>query len=242
MQHLNYHTKITFTQTSTVGLASSTLICMAEADKINLLRDFLNQEFVQRICGHPLAATLLCSILFSIEVEEKQASIKSQVRAVEVRTGHHAWKSRKEPPALGDLIALTARMSGCDTKIASGLRKQKMLAEMINFVEERADMLQSDHNDLRDDQAEMVKNVLENIKPLKQRATAQRIDIEFVQRRVKTQLDAVSTGCPLPRWSYSCNLPRQLYHLVAQNDALSAQEMSQDCKLLATDLSMILSA
>ena len=130
--------------------------------------------------------------MFSVEVEETQGSIKSQVRAVEVRTEHHDWKSRKEPPALGDLIALTAKMSGCDMRIGSCLRKQKMLAEMITFIEEQSAKGQFDEGDNSEDQAIMSRDVPEILKPLKRRATAQQIDTEFIQHRVRTQLDAVS--------------------------------------------------
>ena len=217
VQYLSYYPKITVTRSATVDMASSTVICIAEPEKISLLRDLLDQEFAQKICRHQVAMALLCGVLFSIETADVQVLLKSQVRAVEVRTGHHVWKSRKEAPALGDLIALAAAMSGCDTRIASCLRKQKVLVDLIKHIQEQVDLSgqegQDDHGDVQ--AVGIAREIHEVTNLLKRRAAAQEVDLDFTRRRARTQLDA-------------------LYQFVAQHDALIAQEMSQDCRLLAT--------
>jgi len=61
-------------------------------------------------------------------------SIKQSVRQVEVRTSYHDWKSRVEAPALGNLIGLAAKMSGCSTRIESCLRKQHVVDDILPWI------------------------------------------------------------------------------------------------------------
>ncbi|KAK4937917.1 hypothetical protein LTR10_021558 [Elasticomyces elasticus] len=213
LQHFSYQPKISLVWTADVKCQLTTMICSADEPKLSILEGLINQEFAQRVAGHPLAGALFSMVLFTQEIQDTQEAIKQQVRHVEVRTGHHDWKSRVEKPALGDLVALAAKMSGCETRIGSCLRKQSVLNEMIAFFEK-------DSGDIgiseKDDEIphELLALVLESVAILKRRAAAQEIDTTFIQRRVRTQIDAI-------------------YHLVQENDAWSANEMARDCKLLA---------
>ena len=189
--YFNYHPKISMSWTSNPEASYSTAICVAEGSKIKLLQDMLNEEFAQRILGHRMALALLCTALFSLETQETQEAIKGQVRQVEVRTGHHAWKSRAEPPALGDLFALAAKMSGCESRLGSCLRKQRMLAEMITFIERNCQVSGPKVQPLVGSEA-VLATILDALEPLKQRTTSQQIDSDFIQSRVKIQTDAVS--------------------------------------------------
>jgi hypothetical protein len=191
--HFSYHPKISITWASNPREMTTAMICMADQAKITLLEGLLVQEFAQRLCGHPMAVVVFGIVLFGLEIQETQEELKHQVRQVEVRTGHHDWKSRNEPPALGDLLALAAKMSGCESRVGSCLRKQSMLNEMIDFVEKQCASIELLERN-QDSQAcrDMSSLILESIEPLKHRTTAQRIDTGFLQGRISTQVDAVS--------------------------------------------------
>lgn len=189
--YFNYHPKISMSWASDPEALYSTAICVAEVSKIKLLQGMLDEKFAQQISGHRMALALLCTALFSLETQETQETIKGQVRQVEVRTGHHDWKTRAEPPALGDLIALAAKMSGCESRLGSCLRKQRVLTELVTFVQRNC-ALPGHMGQACPDSDGALASILEALEPLKQRATAQQIDSDFIQSRVKIQTDAVS--------------------------------------------------
>ena len=60
--------------------------------------------------------------------------VKKQVRKIEVRTGHHSFRSRSDRPATEDLFTLAARMSGCTLKLASATRKLGIIEQLNQFV------------------------------------------------------------------------------------------------------------
>ncbi|KAI1610168.1 hypothetical protein EDD36DRAFT_317275 [Exophiala viscosa] len=188
------------------------MICVADEPRLNILEGLINQEFAQRVAGHQLGCALFSIVLFTQDIQDIQEEMKQQVREVEVRTGHH-WKPRKETPALGDLIALAAKMSGSKTRIDSCLRKQSVLKAMISFIEKESRCTWIDDDE---DMAsyEPSGSILKSVTVVKQRVAGQEIDMTFIQRRVRTQIDAI-------------------YHLIQEDDALSAGEMARDCKLLA---------
>ncbi|KAK5079249.1 hypothetical protein LTR64_002329 [Lithohypha guttulata] len=187
------------------------VVCVAEDKKIDVLKDLLSKEFFQTICEEETMPALLCAVLLALEVEKSQDEIKKQVRQVEVRTGHHDWKSRKEGAALGDLTSLSAKMSGCSTRCGSGLRKAYVLIDVLDFVDTQlASMVSGAHDRVK----ERRRKILDMVQILRKRAKVSIGDNEFIQRRVDIQLNA-------------------LYHLVAQNDAFLGQQMASDCRLVA---------
>ncbi|KAL9622121.1 MAG: hypothetical protein Q9160_003464 [Pyrenula sp. 1 TL-2023] len=144
------------------------------------------------------------------DVEELQEMIKSQIREVEVRTGYHIWSSRRERAALGDPNSLSAKMSGCEGKIAQVLRKIEVTSELTTVIYQQLEgscsRLGSDdagHSELR-----------ACLDVIMQRAKMQRIDADFYAQRAKCQLTA-------------------LFHLIAQNDNVVGHEIASDSRLLA---------
>jgi hypothetical protein len=81
--------------------------------------------------------SLLYAIVCGREVDTATERVKKQVREVEVRTGFHMWADRTEPPAKGDLVELSAKMSGCGTRAVFSKRKLEILEHVICFVVKR---------------------------------------------------------------------------------------------------------
>lgn len=140
---------------------------------------------------------VLCAILLAQELETTQDDVKQQVRQVEVRTGHHTWKSRREGAALGDLTSLSAKVSGCSTRCGLCLRKVHLLADVIALVKTQ---LATHPPASPSTQAAASPALLSDMLDiLSQRAKISIADNEFIQRRVDIQLNAVS-WFPHPRF------------------------------------------
>lgn len=185
------HPKLFMTWSISQRLGEVNIICVAEEKKLPTIRDLLDQPFIQMIASQTTSPALICATLLSLEVERTQDDIKKHVRQVEVRTGHHNWKSRSERAALGDLTSLSAKMSGSSTRCGSCLRKQHTLTEVLVFVSSQlqSTMLRGPTTVGSTDPHSCV---LDMVKMLQKRANAQKTDNSFIQRRVDTQLNAVS--------------------------------------------------
>ena len=187
--------KISITWSQSKDSGGMTVICAADETKLQLLQDLFNQDFIQRSSNHPMIPALIVAILFSTEIDKTHEALKQEIRRVEVRTGHHAWRSRTEEPALGDLIGLAAKMSGCSTRAASCLRKQHTLSEILNSMLEHCD-----------DRSTGDEAMIDMIQTLRTRATAQQIDTEFIRHRNQIQLEAVSRPGPYAAFLYRQNI------------------------------------
>ena len=173
------HLAVTWSQCKVSGLTS--VICIAEKKKIDILQDLLSCHFIQALANLELIPALMCSILFCREIDDLLNRIKQQVRKTEVRTGHHGFMSRSEPPATGDLLRLSADMSGCISNLAVATRKLGVLRELNSFTADEAV------------NSPALKELLSNVNALQQHSVMQTLDVEFLARRAQVQRDAVST-------------------------------------------------
>lgn len=117
---------LTWSKCPTSGLTS--VICIAHPKKTDILQDLLSCQFIQDLCHLDLLPELLCSIFLRQEVDSRLSSVKQIVRQEVYRTGHHNLTCRSERPATGDLLRLSAEMSGCMANIESNIRKGWNLA------------------------------------------------------------------------------------------------------------------
>jgi len=180
------HPKIFMTWSNAQHSGELNIVCVVDEKKLPTLRDLLSEPLIQNIVSQPSSPALICAILLSLEVERMHDNIKRQVRQVEVRTGHHNWRSRSERAALGDLTSLSAKMSGSSTRCGSCLRKQHTLIEVLDFVSTQLRSTRPEH--LKESYALL----LDMVSLLQKRADAQKADNIYIQRRVDTQLNAVS--------------------------------------------------
>lgn len=207
--YLTFHPKFSMTWSRSLGTGRTTVICIAEEPKLQKVEDLLRQEFLHPLITHFMVPAVLAAIIFSVEVDNAQEAVKEELRKVEVRTGHHQWRSRAEPPALGDLVSLAAKMSGCGTRISSCIRKQHAICEIQDFIgrfckrsSKTADVSQCSSLDNS--------AVREVTATLSARTKSQQMDSSFIKHRVQTQLDAVSK--PPPYNLISClSLKTSLY-------------------------------
>lgn len=193
---VNFLPKFSMTWAINTQYSRQTIICLVEEPKRRVLEDLFRQAFIQRLCDNPALSTLITSILFSMEIDDVQERVKQDVRQVEVRTGHHDWKSRGEAPALGDMIGLAARMSGCSTRIESSLRKQRARTDFVRRIMEQCSLISQ--NSTSSALVKQIEEVQAITKVLDDWARAQLIDTEFVKARVQVQLDAVSSALTVP--------------------------------------------
>jgi hypothetical protein len=173
------HLAVTWSQCTISGLTS--VICIAEQKKIVILQDLLSCQFIQALANLELIPALMCSILCCREIDYLLNTIKQQVRQTEVRTGHHGFMSRSETPATGDLLRLSADMSGCMSNLAVITRRLGVLRELNRFTADGV----VDSPALRE--------LISNVKAIQQHSIMQRLDAEFFERRAQIQRDAVST-------------------------------------------------
>lgn len=178
VHYLSFLPKLSMTWSRDASTNRTTVICVAESGKIQALQNLLRQAFIQQLHKEAMLPALLVAILFSIEIDTTQANIAKEVRQVEVRTGHHNWKSRAENPALGDLVHLTATMSGCSGRMASCIRKQKTLRDIYDAI-------------LDDRNSNSLSQLASTLNTVKRRRRAHEIDSDFMTQRIRTQLEAV---------------------------------------------------
>ena len=207
------------------------VVVVAAREQIASFKDLLPS--ISCLVGQEMVVALLCGLMLGTEVDRAQYLIKEEVREVEVRTGFHRWAERKEQPAAGNLAALSARMSGCATKMASIARKIKMIQEVCGFIIEQlppteqpvrhADGKESDNAD-----AESTSTLIHFSRLLMKRAEMQQIDVDFFHQRVSIQLGAVRLHLQSPP-SSSCSgstqVTRYINHLVPVSLRTSSLKM-----------------
>ena len=181
---------MTWSRDAESGVVSA--ICVAAKLEMDALKSLMGCEVVQDMAACELTPALMCSVLCMESLYGYQEAVKNQVRATEVRTGHHSFRSRVEPPAFGDLLGLSARMSGCALRIGCGNRKLGVIEELNHFILDKIEQI-----NLRNDD-ERMKAVIERLKTqvdtIKKRTAMQQLDEEFLACRVQTQQDAVSVA------------------------------------------------
>ncbi|RDW66955.1 hypothetical protein BP5796_09704 [Coleophoma crateriformis] len=201
---------VTWSQCTISGLTS--VICIADQRKIVILQDLLSCKFIQALANLEPLPALMCSILCCREIDSLINTVKHTVRQVEVRTGHHTFMSRSEPPATGDLLRLSADMSGCISNLAVNTRRLGVLRELNKFIIDKAFDSQKTKN--CDKASNSLKELISNIKTIQKHSEMQKLDVEFFASRAQIQRDA-------------------LVHLIAEHELLANQELAKDTRRLA---------
>jgi hypothetical protein len=176
------HPKIAMTWAQEPDCGVTSVICVADAPKLQTMQDLLQCRFIQDLTHLEMTPGLVCAIMCSKDIDTVIEKAKANVREVEVRTGYHNWDNRSEKAAQGDLIDLSAKMSGGGGKAASSKRKLVVLEALNRFIVERCVASSVAGNE----------DLLSVVATLKQRATMQKIDVEYTQYRAQTQKEAVS--------------------------------------------------
>lgn len=213
-----YHPKLAMawscTDPGSEGPAQTHAIIFAEGEERTVLRRILGSKWTRASASHAMFPALLCSLMLAQELDSTLEEIKTAVRGVEERTGHHRFTTRRQAqPAGGELGQLSAGMSGCAAKLANGARKIKVVEALVGFIEEHA-RRQTDPEDHIPADSPNGAFSKSNIDLLRHRAQMQSVETAYVQQRVQIQIAA-------------------LFHLIAQQDNAIAFDTASATRSIA---------
>jgi len=164
-------------------------ICIADEAKIQMMRESLDCGFVQVLASHEMVVGLVGAVVMFREIDSALNAVKHKVREVEIRTGYHEWQTRRENPALGDLESLSAKMSGCEIRCATLIRKIEVLRQLTSFISQQ---LAETRSKVGHDDSGMQEQFESNLDTLIRRTNIQHLEANVFTVRTKTQLTAVS--------------------------------------------------
>ena len=144
---------------------------------------------------HPLFLALIASIMLGYLLDRDLDREMQSIAAVENRTRYHGFKYSSVGVAEGDYASLSQKMSGCAVSLAGSERIHSVLDEFlgdISFYSEKYGA--NDDPKLKSVTVEADKCV----ETLKRRLKMQKIQIDYLSRRVGVQLTAVSSATSLP--------------------------------------------
>ncbi len=177
------HPKLAVTWSRNLESKVVSVICTGDSFKLEVLQNLIERQFIQEMAHWDTLPALMCSILSSKEVDIEAGDVKRIVRQVEARTGYHEWSNIFEGPARGDLVSLSAKVTGGGSRAASNTRKLGIIADFCQFIRKRMragrDIIGLD-------------GVAPMVEIIEQRTAMQTLDLKYVQYRVQAQKEAVS--------------------------------------------------
>jgi hypothetical protein len=183
VHYLCNHPKLAVTWSRDAEIGVTSVICVADRYKLNILQDIMGLKFLLDMANYEHTPALMSALLSSKEIDIEASAVKKLVREVEVRTGYHEWTCRAEDSAPGDLIGLSARMSGCGMRTESNIRKLGVIAEFNQFIR---DHLEKGTN------IQSMKEPMALSHIIDQRNAMQTLDLKYTLSRIQTQKEAVS--------------------------------------------------
>ena len=204
-------------------------VIYAEPEERTELVGILESHWHSPLMTHAMFPAFLCAIMFIHQLDITSDGIKTEVREVELRTGHRRnTRRRQEAPASGELGQLSAKMSGCASKLASGIRKIKVVEALNDFmlanaltpsVEKSGSGNETNLSISSRKQARLLsvagREILESsVDLIKDRLRMQVVENEYMQQRVQIQIAA-------------------LFHLIAQQDNAIAFEAANATRSIA---------
>ncbi len=141
---------------------------------------------------HPLFLALVASVTLGYLLDRDLDREVKSIAAVENRTKYHGFKYSSVGVAEGGYASLSQKMSGCAVSLAGSERIHKILNEFladITFYSQRYGV-----ND-EVDSGSVNLEVGKCVETLKRRLKMQKIQIDYLSRRVEVQLTAVSIAC-----------------------------------------------
>ncbi|KAK4209115.1 hypothetical protein QBC37DRAFT_324431 [Rhypophila decipiens] len=202
------HTSTYLASTAAPAKATTNMVIFAQGEERRNLLASLKSTWSLSLITDPMFPALLSSLVLAQDLDSTLEDIKTVVRNVEARTGHHRFSTRRQTrPAAGELGSLSAEMSGCAAKLANGTRKLKVIEALNSFL--------ADHDSHR--RSGSPPPIMKSHSSLlAHRAQMQEIDITCTHQRVQIQIGA-------------------LLHLIAQQDNAIAFETANATRSIAKD-------
>ncbi|KAM7198326.1 hypothetical protein V8F33_005117 [Rhypophila sp. PSN 637] len=203
------HTPTFLVSTAAPAKPTTNMVIFAQGEERRNLLASLNSTWSLSLITDPMFPALLSSLVLAQDLDSTLEDIKTVVRHVEARTGHHRFSTRRQTrPAAGELGSLSAEMSGCAAKLANGTRKLKVIEALNSFL--------ADHDSHPGSGSPLPRTMKSHSSLLSHRAQMQEIDITCTHQRVQIQIGA-------------------LLHLIAQQDNAIAFETANATRSIAKD-------
>ena len=162
------------------------------------MQDVMSQR--QEWARHPLFLALVACVMLNSLLDRDLTREVKNIATVENRTGCRGFKYTFVGIARGDYATLSQRMSGCAVLLSGLDRICKVLNEFLGDLSSYSQRYGvSDIHGLRDVNSEVEKC----IESLQRRLKMQKIQIDYLSRRVEVQLTAVSNALVIlhiPAW------------------------------------------
>ena len=168
-------------------------VCWATEWISETMEDVMSQQ--KGWARHPLFLALVASVMLAYLLDRDLAREAMSIAAVENRTKYHGFKHTSVGIAKGNYASLSQRMSGCAVLMAGLERIHKVLNEFLGDISSR-----SQRCGINDDPrlGSVSMEVDECVETLKRRLKMQKIQIDYLSRRVDVQLTAVSNAPLIP--------------------------------------------
>lgn len=208
-------------------------VCWADDWISKAMQDIMSHQ--KGWARHPLFLALVVSVMLGHLLDRDLDREVKSIAAVENRTRYHGFKHTSVGVAEGGYASLSERMSGCAVSLAGLERISKVLNEFLGDISVclqwyggKDDSKWGDVNSKVDDCVEA----------LKRRLKMQKIQVDYLSRRVEVQLTAVSSASCLQQLqsvrSPANLLPTQLFNLIAQKEAKVSIAVAEDSRTLAS--------
>lgn len=140
---------------------------------------------------HPLFLALAASVMLGDLLDDLLDGANHTINVVETRTRYHGFDDTTAEIAEGDFTSLSQRMSGCAGSLALIERDHKFLTKILDDIS-----LYSQRYDGSDDPGlRKVRFEMEHcVETLKSKLKMQKIELDYLSRRVEIQLTAVSNA------------------------------------------------
>ena len=137
---------------------------------------------------HPLLLALVASVVIGYSLDKIMFKEAGKIVAVEARTGYHGFDATFYGIAEGDYTSLSQRMSGCAGALASVERDHKILNEFLSDISHHFQRYDVGN----DPSSRRVRLEMEDcVEMLKRKSKMQKIQLDYLARRVGIQLTAV---------------------------------------------------
>ena len=163
-------------------------ICWADDWISEAIHNVMGRQ--KRWARHPLFLALVASVMLGYLLDRDLNREAKSIATVENRTRYHGFKHTSVGIAKGDHVSLSQRMSGCAVSMAGLERIHKVLNEFLSDICFHAQRYSGGGDPcLRGVNLELDQCV----ETLKKRLKMQKIQIDYLSRRVEVQLTAVNS-------------------------------------------------
>ncbi|CAH0049776.1 unnamed protein product [Clonostachys solani] len=184
-------------------------IIFVDSKEYENLSKLIHRQWSTNLVSHPMFLALISSLHLNFRIDSIHQRIKTEIRRVEARTGHHCFNSLQQFPAPGDLRELLATMSGFATKLAGTTRKMEFLHEIYRFIHTQTDINYDGHkpDSIEGEECKHCMDMGHQVRLMQHRLAMQHLENDFILARVEVQMNA-------------------MFHLTAQQDSVNGIQIA----------------